>query len=374
LKICIITFEYPPQIGGISHAINRIFKNLLKKGIEAHIVVISQNNNISFSEDNIHRFGSFSGNLKEINEIESKKLKDYLLKLDKEYNFNLFHAITIFPCGYLVTQIAKQLNKAVIISARGDDGTKDLLKIDLERKKEAINNADFLTFVSKEMLNFTDKFQPCKNKSKVILNAVDPSEFDYLPNLKKPELKGFVIGIATTIRETKGFEYLLRAFLRFSEEYESTLLLAGGFLTKEIETKYTNLINKLKIQDKVIITDPIKHRLILNYTNLMDIYVLPSLFAEGCPNSLLEAMYLGKPIIASDIGAIPELIRDKENGILVESKNANQIYENLILLKNNKELREKIGTQAKKDAKEIFNPDNESKQWIELYKKVININ
>ena len=208
------------------------------------------------------------------------------------------------------------------------------------------------------MMNHVDCFERCKYKSKVILNSLDPSEFYFMPHFKKPELKGFVIGIATTIREIKGFEYLLEAFARFSNKYESTLLLAGDFRTIELKKKYLSLIQKLGIRNKVVITGLIKHRFILNYIDLMDVYVLPSVFSEGCPNSLLEAMYLGKPVIGSDIGAIPEIIEHKKN---------------IILLKEDKELCKEIKSEAKRTIMKKFNYDKESKGWFKIYKETIKL-
>ena len=374
MKICLVTFEYFPQIGGIAHSVERIANALFKRGIEVHIVVVSLNSTNSFSkfeEHYVHRFGPFNGDLKYISEEEAENLKSYLIKLDKKYDFDLFHAFTIFPCGYITVKVSKQLGKPVIVSGRGEDGTKDLSGINIRKKKWTIRNADFLVFVSSEMRDYTNNFERCKDKSKVILNSVDNSEFYYLPKMKKPKLKGFVIGIATTIRGTKGFEYLLKAFAKFSKEYESTLLLAGDFRTKEIKEKYITLINELDISDKVIITGLIKHKFILNYINLTDVYVLPSIFSEGCPNSLLEAMYLGKPVIGSKIGAIPEIIKHKKNGILVTPKDADEIYESLVLLKKDEALRRFIGQDARATIREKFNLDNESQQWYASYRDVL---
>ncbi|MEA3514939.1 MAG: glycosyltransferase family 4 protein [Nanoarchaeota archaeon] len=381
MKICIVTFEYPPQIGGISHAVNRIAKGLLKKGVEMHIVAVTPNNRTSFSENSVsesgnaivHRFGPSSGDLKHISGKEAEDLSNYLIELDKEHDFDLFHAFTIFPCGYITVKIAKKLGKPVIVSGRGEDGAIDLNSHNLEEKRWAVKNANYLTFVSTEMMNHVDCFERCKYKSKVILNSLDPSEFYFLPHFKKPELKGFVIGIATTIREIKGFEYLLEAFARFSKKYESTLILAGDFRTIDLKKKYLLLIHKLGIRNKVVITGLIKHKFILNYIDLMDVYVLPSVFSEGCPNSLLEAMYLGKPVIGSDIGAIPEIIEHKKNGLLFALKNVAGIYENLILLKEDKELCKEIKSEVKRTIIQKFKYDKEPKRWFKIYNEIIKL-
>jgi len=378
MRICVVTFEYPPEIGGIAHSAERITKGLARKGLDIHVVVVSLSKQVSVSSYNaeqelwIHRFGPFTGNLKCINERESKELESFLHQLHNNYQFDLFHAFTIYPCGYLVTKVAEELDRPVIISARGEDGHIDLEQKELEPKFQwAVDHCSSITFVSKPMMESVDRKFPCLPKAKVILNSIDPSNFYYLKNFEpcfdKKKLKGTIVGLATTIRETKGFEFLLEAFATFSAKYPSTLLLAGGFRTPELKKKYEQMISALDIENKVVITGPVQHKYILNYTNLIDIYVMPSLSSEGCPNSLLEAMWLGKPVVASAVGAIPDVITSEVNGILVKPKSVKDLFEYIQHLELDKNLCESLGKKARSTIREKFNLNRELKQWYELY-------
>src|SRR6267142_5088843 len=76
----------------------------------------------------------------------------------------------------------------------------------------------------------------------------------------------------------------------------------------------------------------------------LDVFVMPS-FTEGTPNSIIEAMANGKPIIASAVGGIPDMI-DSESGILVPAGDAPALAKAMILLAQNPEQRKKFGRAA----------------------------
>jgi glycosyltransferase involved in cell wall biosynthesis len=79
--------------------------------------------------------------------------------------------------------------------------------------------------------------------------------------------------------------------------------------------------------------------------SLMDLLVLPSM-DEGVPKSIIEAMTLGKPVVATRIGGIPELVQEGETGLLVPPRDSANLARAIIALARNKELRQRMGAQA----------------------------
>ena len=100
-----------------------------------------------------------------------------------------------------------------------------------------------------------------------------------------------------------------------------------------------------------------------------DIVVFPSIWPEPFGRIAIEAMAAGKPVIGSEIGGIKETI-NKENGILVPPGNAEQLNYAIQLLINNKELREKLGTQNKEKIKELYGEEKITHQLLTLYNRV----
>lgn len=105
---------------------------------------------------------------------------------------------------------------------------------------------------------------------------------------------------------------------------------------------------------------------LLSLWNAAEIFVLPS-FQEGLPMSLIEAMALGKPCIASDINAIPEAVTHLENGILLEPGDASKLAAAIEILADDPDLQKKLGDNARKTAFEKFEEKTIGRKMLEIY-------
>ena len=94
-----------------------------------------------------------------------------------------------------------------------------------------------------------------------------------------------------------------------------------------------------------------------------DIFILPS-YREGLPNALLEAMASGCAVIASSVGAIPDVIEDGKNGILITQGDKLQLASSIIKLGSSKQLREDFGTHARKT---IMNQHDINNVWKDVF-------
>jgi len=102
---------------------------------------------------------------------------------------------------------------------------------------------------------------------------------------------------------------------------------------------------------------------------IMDVFVLPSL-QEGFPRTMLEAMYMGIPIIASNISGIPEIIEEGKNGFLVTPKRFTDIIDKLKVISNDPELSRAIGTNARKKVESAYLPKDYIQKLESLYKEL----
>jgi glycosyltransferase involved in cell wall biosynthesis len=106
-----------------------------------------------------------------------------------------------------------------------------------------------------------------------------------------------------------------------------------------------------------------------DYLQLMDILVFPSLFSEGCPLSMLEGMALKKAIVGTRAGAIPEIIRDRENGILVHPGSSEEIAQAISELAKNPSLRARLAENAAGTVSEMTH-EKEFREWVSVYETV----
>lgn len=174
-----------------------------------------------------------------------------------------------------------------------------------------------------------------------------------------------VVGTVARLEPVKGVGYLigsipfLEKFLTSSSFQPITFLIVGnGSQRKILEKKLISYNfkyfehNSYKIFEKSI--DNKKFRVIFTgirddvceLISVMDIYVQPSV-NEGMGKTIILAQLLGKPVIATRVQGIPSIVLDGQTGILIEPKNSKMLAEAIISLLKDKELREKISSNAK---------------------------
>jgi len=158
-----------------------------------------------------------------------------------------------------------------------------------------------------------------------------------------------LIGCIGRLVKQKGHIYLIQAARKVLEKFPRAkfLIIGKGKLEKNLK-KLTLDIN---LNSNIIFmgfrTD------IYPIIDKMDLIVMPSLW-EGFGLVLLEAMALGKPIVATNVGGIPEVIEDKETGILVSPNDPNILAEAIIYLLNNDSLAARMGERGKLTIRERF--------------------
>ena len=202
------------------------------------------------------------------------------------------------------------------------------------------------------------------------MNSID---FSRLQPKSTPALalNGLVIGTIGLFRYKKGMVYLCKALGSLRGQFDFTLLLAGDYFKAEDRQPHEAWFKKYGLADKTIVTGKIPHADIADYLQLFDILVFPSLFSEGCPLSMLEAMAMGKAVIGTRAGAIPEIVRHRENGLLVNSGSSAEIAEALKDLAKDADLRARLAKNAKETVAGMT-LEREFSDWLAVYDKIDN--
>jgi glycosyltransferase involved in cell wall biosynthesis len=184
----------------------------------------------------------------------------------------------------------------------------------------------------------------------IIPNGIDLEKFKNLDQKKSREnleIKNeFLIITVARLEKVKGIEYLIKAAKIISinqqNQYKSVFLIIGdGSQRKNLE----NLVRKLNLEDKVRFLGQIPNEKIPEYLVAADCFVLPSL-REGFGIVILEAMACGVPVIGTNVGGIPDIIKDGENGILVEPKNSEKLAEAIFKIHSNHEFAKSLAENA----------------------------
>ncbi len=183
-------------------------------------------------------------------------------------------------------------------------------------------------------------------------------------------LEAKVLGTIGRLEPIKGHLYLLKAAKLIVENprfQETRFLLVGrGPLRKKLEREISLLGIRKNVQFLGFRED------ISEILNIFDIFVLPSL-NEGMGRVLLEAMLMGKPVVASNVGGIPDIVKDEETGLLVPCKDFKALSERIIELLKNPEKAKFLGRKGKEKAEgEEFTAAIMVKRIEELYERAIN--
>jgi len=211
-----------------------------------------------------------------------------------------------------------------------------------------------------------------------IYNGIEIEEYN--PDLKEARRKKLevrrklglkddmlVIGAIGRLVWQKGFEYLIQAIPKVIEVFPETrfLIVGEGPMRRKLE----ELGEKFQVKDNIIFAgfrSDVKEIL-----ESIDLLAMPSLL-EGLPMVLLEGMAMSKPIVATRIEGITEVLEDGKTGLLVPAQDPHALAEAITEILNNKTKANLLGQNARKIAEEKFSVKKMVEQLEWVYEKLLN--
>ena len=171
-----------------------------------------------------------------------------------------------------------------------------------------------------------------------------------------------LVGVVTRITPEKGIHFLVRAMRELKGLFSTTgadvkLLIVGGpYFQKDVDYMDTlkQEVSDLGVEDSVIFTGFLSDTRVV--TSLLDIVLVPSIIPEACPRTIIEAMAVGKPVIATPLGGSKELVTS-ETGILVPPEDASAIAEAIATLTADRAQLKVMGKAARHRAVQLFSSE-----------------
>jgi glycosyltransferase involved in cell wall biosynthesis len=177
--------------------------------------------------------------------------------------------------------------------------------------------------------------------------------------------KDIVFFLPAAIRQSKSENFYLEEFVKLNKKYGIKLILAGPVLDDNFARKFFEDIKKHKW---IYYIPKIPHDEIKCVFEDIDAALNTSITEGGMANAVLEAMSIGKPVLASAIEGNMSVIRDGYNGLIF--KNKNDFYKKAEKLILDKELREKLGGNAKNFIRNNFHYKDEINGYVKMYKNL----
>lgn len=179
-----------------------------------------------------------------------------------------------------------------------------------------------------------------------------------------------VLGIVGHILPHKGYDDLIRAIALIKEKTPAIrCVIVGGAPRARYLRSLRQLARELSIENRLTWVG-VQHD-VAPILHAMDLFVLPS-HTEGLPITILEAMAAGRPVVATTVGGIPELVRHGETGVLVPPKDPQRLAEAMLGLLNEPALARTMGAAGRALVATTYTAEGEARETALLYHRILN--
>ncbi len=325
-RLLLLNYEFPPLGGGASQATYCMVRELRQQGYSVDVLTASANGRRyveSLDGARIYRVRSWRRGIHDAGlwGVASYLWFAYLelRRLMRTTEYDLAHFYFALPTGILALYWRNRTRKPYVVSLRGSDvpgyDSENLMLQILHRilrpnSRKILGRAAHVVANSRSLCTLALRSYPDLPIS-VITNGIDTTS--YFPGKKRifGDQRVRALSVARLVKR-KGLKTMLRAMARVRAA-QATLDVAGdGPLLDELK----QLAVELGMESKVKFLGALGRDELKRAYQRADFFILPSL-SESFSMSLLEAMASGLPVIASNVGGIPELVNPDENGILV---------------------------------------------------------
>ncbi len=245
-------------------------------------------------------------------------------RLHQKRPYHLIDAHWIYPDGWSAVHLGKKLGIPVVLSARGNDINEylDFPKI-RPKIKWCLEQCSHIVSVCQGLKDLMVDLGIPDSKISVIGNGIDSTKFYPIAKVDARKKQGVpiqqtVILSVGILEPRKGHHLLIEALhiLRARGEDVPALYIVGsGPFRKQLE----NLAKKFEVWESVHFVGEVPHRDLYEWYSLANLFCLAS-DREGWPNVLLEAMACGTPVVATNVFGVPEIVKTKDVGLLVNSR------------------------------------------------------
>lgn len=372
-KIKVLHIQETIGSGGVERRRLSLAKHLDKNTYEIKVVCQHEIGNIG---DEIRKNGveviSLKRSLKNIFDFRQHRK---VQKIINDFQPDIIHG-AVFE-GVILAAVNGWLKKVpvIIIEETSDPQSRSRMANFLMKLLARMSNAvvGVSPAVSEEYL--LGKLHLSSEKVVLINNGVarprPVSEQEIVTERKKWDIADddFVIGSAGRMRsdQVKRYSDLIRAFAQFAEQKTKVKLLLVGGNEKFLEV-YRTLADDLGVTDKVIFTG--YQQEISVFYKMMDVFALVSA-SESFGLVLAEAMLNDLPVIATRVGGMKYIVKDRETGFLVELYNVHEIAEKIEILYADADLRKQMGIKGKQRADENYTEEVYVQRVHELYQKFV---
>jgi glycosyltransferase involved in cell wall biosynthesis len=205
-----------------------------------------------------------------------------------------------------------------------------------------------------------------KYRHKILIAHRHFLDFDMFAVTTPLSDRPLLIGYIGRLSEEKGVQHFIQTLPAiFYDQPDLRVLIGGDGQLKESVEKF---LQEERLTARVDFPGWISHENLSKYLNQLRLLVIPS-YTEGLPNIMLEAMACGTPVLATPVGAIPDVIKDCKTGFIMENNSPECIAENVIRVLTSPDM-EQVAEKGRRFVEENFTFERVIARWKEVLEKV----
>ena len=368
MRVLVFTTTFLPQIGGIEVGVHELSNELV--GLGCHTTVFAPRYKRDNDTGGSYRLVRYMHPLRGlfVEAVLSAQL-DWVVRRERP---DVIHAQPAYLAGVLAVATARRHRIPCMITTHGADVQMDAasgygLRLDTrigEKIARGLAGADLVTTVSRAMVHDTVEAGAPPDRVRVVPNGVRVTDYASDPG-PSPHPKPYIFALGRFVPK-KGFDVLIQAFGQVATRYPGDLVIAG---TGPERSRYETLISSLDLGGRVHVLGPVLGPEKLAYLSRCDVFACPSRFEPfGIVN--LEAMAAGKPIVASAVDGIVDLIEHEESGLLVPPDAPTELAQALLRALTEEGLGERLSASARQRAR-AYDWEAVARRYLDAYAEAV---
>lgn len=384
MRILQITPFFFPSIAGIENYVYNLSNNLSNNGHNITILTVNtekvQKEEIISKNVSVYRCSLNFRYHKGLISIE------FIKRILSANDYDIYHVHIPFPLGLEIAVVASKIHNIPLVVTHHGEYTKGNVLYSLISstyskicRTISLKYVDWIVFLTQSYSESLKLNKKIRKKIKIIKTGVDTQRFSTTNDGATLRKKyGFTdkdkvvlfVGSLSLYNRYKGVDYLIRALheVRSVNDNVKLVIVGRGELVSELK----ELAKQLKLEKEVIFATSVSDEELPYYYALCDVFALPSISGpESFGIVLLEAMASGKPVIASDLPGVNDVVKDGITGYLMEPKNVKQLSQRILKIIKDVKRGKKFGENSQKVINEEYQWANIVEEFEELYNNAI---
>jgi glycosyltransferase involved in cell wall biosynthesis len=387
MNILFLSRDYPPKlIGGVGIYVYEMSRSLAKMGHGAFVITEAQDTPLEYIDAGVRVFRVKIKGIKALDNPRinlngildrlkySLAVSDKINELCKRYPIDIVESCEARAEGFWYYFLRRspplviKLHTPETLAFKLDHAAKTLdYKLIKLLEEFWINRAWQIIGLSKEVIDLTE--QHFRAKFKQVPLIPNPLDIDLFKPSLEPDNSELDILYVGRLEFRKGVHTLIRS-MAYVQQYlpETKLTFIGADCG--MKGYLLNKASQLKYPENILFVDQLPRDKLIEYYQKSTICVIPSIW-ENYPYVCLEAMACEKPIIASDIGGIKDMIINGHNGILVPPGSSKSLGEAIVNLLKDRHLRKKLGVNARESIEQNYTSEKIVQKTLNIYRSLL---